>query len=83
MVVIEQPTQRRITAHCYQRRWMIGILEPQRNDIAQALMRSVLVVMLFNLPEHVAKMLFSKQNQVVQGLPSLSHEPLGIRIAHR
>lgn len=62
---------------------MIGILEPQRNDIAQALMRSLLVVVMFNLFEHVAKMLFSQQNQIVQRLPCLSDKPFGVGIAHR
>src|SRR5664280_2037012 len=62
---------------------MIGILEPQRDDIVQALMGSLPIVMMFNLAEHMAKMLFSQQNQVIQRLPCFTHEPLGIRIAHR
>ncbi len=45
-------------------------------------MRPVLVVVVFDLPEDVTEMLLSQQNQVVQGLPSLSDKPLGIGIAH-
>ena len=81
--MIEQSTQHRITAHYCQRRWLIRILKPQRNDIAQALIGSLPVVVMFNLREYVANILFSQQNQVVQRLPCLSDKPLGVGIAHR
>jgi hypothetical protein len=81
--MVEESTQRCFLVHRCPRRWLIRILKPQRNDIAQALMGSLPVVMMLNLPEYVAKMLLSEQDQIVQRLSSLSHEPLGIRIAHQ
>jgi hypothetical protein len=62
---------------------LIRILKPQGNGIAQALMGSLLVVVMFNPPQHVVEMLLSQQNQVVQRLPCLSDKPLGVGIAHR
>jgi hypothetical protein len=55
---------------------MIRTLKPQRNDIIQALMGSLPIVMMLNLPEYVAKMLFSQENQVIQRLPCFTHVPV-------
>jgi hypothetical protein len=81
IIMVEESTQHCVTTHRCQRRRLIGILKAQRDTIAKPLMGSVLIVMMFDLPENVPKMLSSQENQVVQSLPAFSDEPLGVGIA--
>ena len=63
--MIQQSAQGRIAAHCGWRRWLVRILKAQRDDIVQSLMRSLLVVMVFNLLEHVSQVSFTQENELV------------------
>lgn len=59
------------------------ILKTQRHDIVQALMRPLLVGMIFNLPEHVSQMAFTQEDQLVQRFPCFAHKPFRVGVAHR
>ena len=83
VVMIQQSAQGHIAAHCGWRRWLFRILISQWDDIVQSLMRSLLIVMMLNLLEHVSQMSFTQENQLVQRFPGLPHEPLRISVAHR
>ena len=80
IVVIQQSTQRRLSTHRSQRRWRIRILKPQRDDVIQALMRSLPVVMVFDLFEHVAQTSFAQENQLVQRISRFPHKPLRVSV---
>jgi hypothetical protein len=62
--MIQQSTQGRIAVHCCWRRWLVSVLKSKRDDIVQALMRSLLIVMMLNLLEHLSQMSFTQEDQL-------------------
>jgi len=60
--MVQQSAQGRIRAHPSCRYWLVGILKAQRDDVLQSLMRSLLIMMMLNLLEHLSQVSFTQQN---------------------
>ncbi len=78
-----QATQVRFALDLRWERGLGRVIKALRNNIAQALVRALSVVMVLDGGQCTAQMGLTQQNQWGQRLPNFSHMPFRIRMAAR
>jgi hypothetical protein len=73
MVMVEQSAQRRFPFHIIRHCRGVRMVEPQKNQVAQALMRPTSVMVTPDRLEHIVQMPLTKQHHVVQRFPDLPY----------
>ena len=75
-VVIQQTTKCRLAFDTAVWCRFIRVFESQRDVVSDSLVRSVLVVVAFDLFKDVFQMRLADQDQIVEGFAAFAHEPL-------
>ena len=82
MVMVEQAAEHGVTSDIPGIGGLFRIIKSLRYEIADALVRSLLVVMDFNAAQDVTKMPFSQGDDVVQGFSGFPDKPFRICVTH-
>ena len=79
-IVIQEPAQRLLALHVGRQGGLGGVIEIQRQDVADTLMWSAGVMVFLDAAQGVTQMGLAQENQLVEGLPDLARLPLSVRI---
>ena len=83
VIVIEQAAKTGITFHVLGEGRLRWVFEIEGNPVPDALMRTAKVVVPLDLLHRVVKLIFSHEDEIVEGASRFAHKSLGKSVAPR